>query len=96
MKLSDSQLNTFFAFLEEHWEEPRVCPICHGEGWDAIDVVFELRGYEISGSSAPTIMPVLPVTCKVCGNTVLFNLITAAVLSETELEGEDRLPAEEP
>jgi hypothetical protein len=84
MKLAKDQISLFLNRLEENWPDPKTCPVCRNTTWDTIDIVFELKGYESKSqpSTTPTIMPVVPVTCKTCGNTVLFNLISMGVLEK--------------
>jgi hypothetical protein len=75
-----------------------MCAVCGSNNWQ-IDAVFELRRFH-GGSlvvGGDPILPVFPVTCNVCGNTVLINAVRAQVVegpnaqapSETEPEGPD-------
>ena len=84
MKLNKAQISAFLNILDEKWPDPKTCPVCQNTNWDTIDIVFELKGYESKSRPAvsPTIMPLVPVSCKTCGNTILFNLISMGVLDK--------------
>lgn len=82
MKKADS--NEIINFLNTKWSGVS-CPLCGGREWSVTDKFFELREFQdgniiIGGNSAIT--PVIPVTCKNCGNTVLINAITTGLLKE--------------
>lgn len=71
------------SFLNEKWSGAR-CPLCGNTAWSVTDKCFELREYNdgnlvIGGGS---IMPVIPVTCSKCGNTVFINALTTGLLGE--------------
>ena len=84
MDKSDSE--RLIQFLNEKWQG-RPCPMCHMSTWSAQNKIFELRefhggGLVIGGSP---IIPVIPITCNNCGNTILINAIkTKIVISEEE------------
>ena len=74
--------------LRQTWGE-RSCLWCQGDDWSVGDDVFELRKYAGGGlmvGGAP-VVPVVPVTCNKCGNTVLINAIVGSVMSS---EGEKK------
>jgi hypothetical protein len=59
----------------------RPCAQCGTAVWQVQDAIFELRGF--SGGSlvvGGAIIPLIPVTCANCGNTVLVNAILAGVV----------------
>lgn len=70
------------GYLKERWAG-RPCPMCGHAGWSVQDSVFELRefhgGSMVIGSGP--LIPVVPVTCNNCGNTVLVNAIVAGVVA---------------
>jgi predicted Zn-ribbon and HTH transcriptional regulator len=81
MKLSEKQYKILTDHLAEKWKAPVACPVCKSNDWDVPKEVYELRefhggGMVIGGSS---IIPVSPVTCKVCGNTVMINPLIAGI-----------------
>ena len=81
----------FINFINEKWKGLN-CPICGGGGpWNVPDKIFELREYNngdiILGNGGP-IIPLIPVTCMNCGNTILINAILSGVVKRNN--GEDQ------
>jgi hypothetical protein len=75
--------------LKEKWGGQK-CPLClHGE-WSVQDNAYELRefhgGSMVIGGSA--LIPVVPVTCNNCGNTVLINGIIAGLVDREGKEND--------
>lgn len=71
-------------FLNEKWHGT-TCPLCGGREWTVSEEIFELREFNdgnmvIGGNSK--ILPVIPVTCKNCGNTVFISAISTGLLKE--------------
>lgn len=79
-----AKLNTekFLEKINNKWKGKQ-CPYCGGT-WLASDKIFELREYNngdlvIGGTP---IQPVVPITCKDCGNTVLINPLALDAIEE--------------
>jgi hypothetical protein len=76
--MSTVKSEKFIAHLKLKWHG-RNCPMCQAGNWNISDRVFELREYHggsfVVGGSP--IVPVVPVTCDNCGNTILVNAIVA-------------------
>lgn len=72
--------------LSKKWKGKN-CPMC-GEGpWNASDSPFELREFNegnliIGGQTS--IVPVIPITCNNCGNTILINAVVAGLVNKTK------------
>jgi len=64
----------FEAFIKDKWGPNRKCPYC-GEGkWSISATCGELDELTLEeGQSAKKYLPVVPVTCENCGNTVLVH-----------------------
>lgn len=63
------------------------CQSCGSKDWIASENIFEMREFSggnlvIGGKSA--ILPVIPVTCKQCGQTIFFNALAIGILSQGE------------
>lgn len=73
--------------LQEKWGS-KPCPMCGHNNWSVSDNLFELR--EFQGGNivlgAGPIIPVFPVTCNNCGNTVLVNGIVSHVVDQKKNE----------
>ena len=85
MKLTKLQLEKLKQHLADKWKTPVACAVCGENNWNVSDGLYELRefhgGSMVIGGSA--IIPVSPVTCNTCGNTVLINPLIAGI----ELKG---------
>lgn len=83
MLLDQTQLQTLIDYLGK-WKTAE-CIICGHDDWAVSDRVFELREYgpDYSGSFAfglAQLFPVVPLTCKQCGNVLLVSAIAAGVV----------------
>lgn len=71
----------FATLLNERWDGQKECPICKKNEWLLSDYLAEVRTFT-KGSillGAP-VYPVVVVTCRVCGNTLLFNAIVLGLV----------------
>ena len=72
--------NKILEHLKTHWGK-RACPMCGKGPWNALDSTYQLTEYnEGSLVLGGPLVPVIPVTCGSCGNTVLVNAIVAKVV----------------
>ena len=80
MKIDSNQM---IQFLNEKWTGTP-CPYCRGTEWNVEGKVFELREFNKGdmyiGGPNSSIVPVVPVTCNNCGNTVMVNALIAGVV----------------
>lgn len=81
MKLNEAQYKQLLEHLQGKWTAPATCPVCRGNDWDVTTIIYELREFHggsmvIGGSS---LVPISPITCKSCGNTVLINPLIAGI-----------------
>ena len=68
------------AHLQTKWGA-RACPMCGQGPWKVQDSTFQLTEYNEPGMViGGPVIPVVPVTCSNCGNTVLVNAILAEVV----------------
>ena len=69
------------AHLQSKWGQ-RSCPMCNGGPWNVQDSSFQLAEFnEGALVLGGPLVPVIPVTCSNCGNTVLVNAIVAGVVT---------------
>lgn len=76
--------NEIIKFLNDKWHGA-VCPLCNCSEWNVSDQIFELREFKdgnLALDKGTAIVPIIPVTCKNCGNTVLINALHAKLLKE--------------
>jgi len=67
------------------------CPLCGNMHWEITDTVFQAiefdrKGILINGSS----YPVVPLTCKNCGNTYFINALVAKLIDPKEQTPKDK------
>ncbi len=68
------------AHLQQKWAG-RTCPMCLVGNWSVQDSTYQLTEFnEGSLVIGGPVIPVIPVICNNCGNTILVNAITAGVL----------------
>lgn len=67
--------------LQTKWHG-RSCPMCNAGTWNVQDSTYQLMefnpqaGLVIGGP----VIPVIPIVCSNCGNTLLINAITAGII----------------
>lgn len=66
--------------LQAKWAG-RPCPMCGVSDWNVHDSTFQLTEFN-QGSMVigGPVIPVVPVICKNCGNTILINAIIAGLI----------------
>jgi hypothetical protein len=78
--MSQYETAPVLAHLTQKWAN-RPCPMCEKTAWSIEGSSFELRefnhGNMIVGGP---VIPIIPVVCTNCGNTVLVNAILAGAV----------------
>ena len=73
----------FLDHLKDKWKE-NPCPMCGHKNWSISGKIFEMR--EFSGGDfflgGGPIIPIAPVTCENCGNTVMINALKPNLMKE--------------
>lgn len=76
----------FIARLNQKWGN-RPCPMCGVSKWSVQESTFQLMEFSESGLVVGgPVIPVVPITCTNCGNTVLVNAILAEVVKVPQPE----------
>ena len=82
--MSNSDSEKVIKHLQEKWKGAK-CPMCGEGSWGVQDSVFQLtefsQGNVILGGP---VIPVIPVSCNNCGNTILVNAIQIGVVKQSE------------
>ncbi len=83
-KLSEEDTKKIISYLEEKWRG-RPCPMCQSGAWSIQDSCFQLMAYH-SGSFVigGPVIPLIPIICNNCSNTVLINAILSGVIKPGE------------
>lgn len=72
-------------FINNKWRN-QLCPMCGQRVWNVSDKIFEIRefndGNMVIGGPDSSIMPVIPITCNNCGNTILINALVAELVEK--------------
>jgi hypothetical protein len=67
-------------YLQRKWLG-NPCPMCRVSSWNVQGSVYQLLQFNPSALVVGgPVVPVIPVVCNNCGNTVLVNAITAGLL----------------
>jgi hypothetical protein len=69
------------TWLNQHWLEPRMCPICHTRIWAVNDpiIVDVYSGPERRLLGGPAYVFV-PVACSTCAYTMMFNAVQMGLI----------------
>lgn len=63
--------------------KPGKCQLCGNDEWEITEKVFQLYEFDNKGLLLKgAAYPVIPITCKNCGNTILVNAIKAGVIDK--------------
>lgn len=72
-------------FIHSHWSN-QICPMCGGRAWNVSDKIFELREFNdgnfVLGGPNSSIVPLIPVTCNKCGNTIFINALSTGLVKK--------------
>lgn len=73
--------NKLISHLKLKWQG-RPCQMCGTGDWTVSDSIFELREYNLGNLviGGGPIVPVVPITCDNCGNTLFINAIKAELI----------------
>lgn len=84
----------FVNILNQKWKK-NPCPMCGSSNWNSSDKIFELREFHdgniVLGKGK--LLPVIPVTCINCGNTVFVNALVSNAIKANE-DGKYEEPTE--
>jgi hypothetical protein len=81
MELSPQLLGRVIEYLKK-WKSAE-CAICGYDDWVVANTVFQFPEYAMGLPSVYTntqVFPVIPLTCKTCGNVLLLSAIAAGVM----------------
>lgn len=78
--MADFDSQQLLKFLAEKWAN-RPCPMCGKGPWNVQNKTFQLMEFHQGGVViGGPVVPIVPVACSNCGNTVLVNAILAGVV----------------
>ena len=89
-KENKPDMQKFLQNVNTKWGN-RPCPMCNSSGWNVSDNIFELRefhGGNVVFGNGP-IIPVIPVSCNNCGNTVLVNAIISGAIEKPKSDNKN-------
>lgn len=60
----------------------RSCPMCNAGTWNVQNSTYQLLEFNQGGLVlGGPVIPVIPIVCSNCGNTLLINAITAGIVA---------------
>jgi hypothetical protein len=64
----------------------RKCQLCEKSDWDIGDTIFEVREFRAGSLYViDNVQPLIPITCLICGNTILLNAFILDILDSEKL-----------
>lgn len=81
--LTPDQQKRLVSRLTGLWGKEFKCPLCGGDAIRVGERMFALSEFDTRGfvvGPGQNIIPIVPVTCAICGYTVLVNAIAANLL----------------
>lgn len=73
----------FIEMLNQKWST-KVCPMCGVNSWTVAENIYTLAMVEETGSIhlGKNLLPLIPVICDNCGNTILVNAKVTGCITE--------------
>src|SRR2546425_10260498 len=79
--LSPAEQQQAVAWLTERWGPARACPYHGPTDWGVGPVLFQLSAFTPGGITlGGAVLPLVTVTCGVCGHTVFVNAISMGLV----------------
>lgn len=79
----NQEIDKAIAWIDEHWTGKKACPICESSSWLVGDVVGEMREFlPDKRPLANSLYPMIVLSCRACGYTLLFNATVMGLLPE--------------
>ena len=76
---------SILQFLNSKWRPPKLCQVCGTNTWDVEANLAELRFLNMGGFTVGgPVIPLIVITCKNCGNTILINAVKAGWIPPTQ------------
>ena len=76
MEVNQSRLDAYLKKIS-----PAACPLCGDSKWTISKKVFQALEYEATGIFASkNTYPMVPLTCRTCGNTYFINSLVAGLI----------------
>ena len=80
MKIEQNKLNSLSEFLKTKWSG-RTCPMCQEGNWIIQENCFQIMEFNKDGLVVGgQVVPIIPITCSNCTNTIFINAILAGVV----------------
>lgn len=85
--MADIDVQKMIDFLQEKWGDKKPCPMCGGTDWEIFGKTFSpiefTEGTPI-GRGGRIAVPVVPIVCTTCGNTILVSAIVSGFMEADE------------
>lgn len=83
-KLSKYEGEKLISYLKEKWKG-KSCPMCQTGNWIVQDSCFQLTEYNTDAFViGGPVIPIIPVVCNNCSNTLLISALLAGIISPNE------------
>ena len=84
-------LDRMIKHLQVKWGN-RSCPMCKSMKWNVSDAIYEIRAFNQGNlvlGQGP-ILPIVPVTCNNCGNSILVNAFISGAIDKSNEKSYER------
>jgi predicted nucleic-acid-binding Zn-ribbon protein len=78
-----SNVQKIIEWINSKWQGEKTCPICKNNKWNISETLVEVRefhGGSIVIGGVSQVIPLIPITCVVCGYTIFFNAVLAGLV----------------
>lgn len=81
-------INKVQKFIWNKWKNFQ-CTCCNENNWHISDEAYELRAFRWGNMVVwwVPIIPVVPVTCNNCGNTIFINAVVSKIIDNNNWNG---------
>jgi len=90
MESNNLDIEKLLAFLNDKWKEHK-CGVCGHFSWDVTNKLFQLSEFNKSHvlvGGKKSYVPLIPVTCDNCGNTLLLSAMIAGLVKPNKIVDE--------
>lgn len=84
-ELNTEQIAQLSSYLAQKWRG-RPCQMCGSGNWSIQNTCFELKSFRSSYLKGETLLPVIPVICTNCSNTLFINAVLSGVVDAVPQE----------
>lgn len=86
--LTDEQIDKTYSYINDKWKG-KPCPMCDNREWFIPTNSFELKDFRSPALIGGTVLPVIPIICTNCSNTIFINAILSGIVKNEKIQGKE-------